>query len=249
MSARRSTALAPRLLGRHVGRRAEDHAHLVPAAVAWRAAVNVGEFMASAVALTPSGASALARPKSRTFTVPSARTLMLAGFRSRWTMPCSCAASRASAICLAIGSASATGIAPLATTHREVLALDELHDEGMHVAPAPTRVRRGRRLDDAVDLRDVGVIQRGERLRLAREAGDAIGVVRDGVGQDLDGDVAVQLRVAAHDRPRPFRPRRSADDVVGAEPAAGSNIQMGFPCPIILGAGGSGLVECLSVRP
>ena len=49
-----------------------------------------------------SPASAFARPKSSTLTVPSGRSLMLAGFRSRWTMPCSCAASSASAICRAI---------------------------------------------------------------------------------------------------------------------------------------------------
>jgi hypothetical protein len=39
-----------------------------------------------------------ASPKSSTLTTPSGVTLMLAGFRSRWTMPFSCAASRASAI-------------------------------------------------------------------------------------------------------------------------------------------------------
>ena len=50
-----------------------------------------------------SGASAFASPKSSTFTVPSSRTLMFAGFRSRWMIPCSCAASSASAICFAIG--------------------------------------------------------------------------------------------------------------------------------------------------
>ena len=42
--------------------------------------------------------SALARPKSRTFIIPSARHAMLAGFKSRCTMPCSCAASSALAI-------------------------------------------------------------------------------------------------------------------------------------------------------
>ena len=60
------------------------------------------------------GSIAFARPKSRTFTVPSARTLILAGFRSRWMMPCSCAASSASAICFAMGNASSSGIAPRA---------------------------------------------------------------------------------------------------------------------------------------
>ena len=45
-----------------------------------------------------------ANPKSSTLTQPSEVILMLAGFRSRWMIPCSCAASSASAICLAIGS-------------------------------------------------------------------------------------------------------------------------------------------------
>jgi hypothetical protein len=35
------------------------------------------------------GSSAFASPKSIIFTVPSGRTLMLAGSRSRWTMPAS----------------------------------------------------------------------------------------------------------------------------------------------------------------
>ena len=43
---------------------------------------SVGELVAPAPA-APSGPSAFARPKSRTFTVPSLRTLMFAGFRSR----------------------------------------------------------------------------------------------------------------------------------------------------------------------
>ena len=76
-------------------------------------AVTVGELIASACDV-PAGSIAFARPKSSTFTVPSARILMLAGLRSRWMMPCSCAASSASAICLAIGNASSIGIAPRA---------------------------------------------------------------------------------------------------------------------------------------
>ena len=43
-----------------------------------------------------------AMPKSSTLTTPPGVILMLAGFRSRWTMPLSCAASSASAICRAI---------------------------------------------------------------------------------------------------------------------------------------------------
>ena len=40
---------------------------------------------------------AFARPKSNTLTLPCGVTLTLAGFRSRWMIPCSCAASSASA--------------------------------------------------------------------------------------------------------------------------------------------------------
>ena len=40
------------------------------------------------------------------------------------------------------------------------------------------------------------MIQRGERLRFAQEAREPLGVVRERLGQDLDRDVAVQLRIA-----------------------------------------------------
>jgi len=39
------------------------------------------------------------------------------------------------------------------------------------------------------------MIQRREDLRLALEAGDAIDVLRDGVGKNLQRDVAPELRV------------------------------------------------------
>ena len=75
------------------------------------------------------------------------------------------------------------------------------------------------RLLDAVDGGDVGMIQRGEDLGFALEARQPIGVVRERFGQDLDRDVAIQLRVAraidlAHpacaDAARGFRRRRGA---------------------------------------
>ena len=73
------------------------------------AAVSVGDWDGSPSGL---GSSALANPKSSTFTVPSSLTFTLAGLRSRWMTPASCAASKASAICLAMGSASSSGIGP-----------------------------------------------------------------------------------------------------------------------------------------
>ena len=45
-------------------------------------------------------------------------------------------------------------------------------------------------------MRDVRMIERGEHLRFALEARQALGVVRERVGQDLDRDVASELRVA-----------------------------------------------------
>jgi hypothetical protein len=51
-------------------------------------------------------------------------------------------------------------------------------------------------LFEPVDLRDVRVIERGERLCFTRKSRDAIGVAGKGVGQNLDRDVAIQLRIA-----------------------------------------------------
>ena len=48
---------------------------------------------------------------------------------------------------------------------------------------------------DPVDVRDVWMIQRSEQVRLALEAGHAIGIRRQAVWQDLDGDVAMQFPV------------------------------------------------------
>ena len=49
---------------------------------------------------------------------------------------------------------------------------------------------------EAVDLRDVRVIERGERLRLAVEARQTVGIERELGGQDLQGDVAPELGIA-----------------------------------------------------
>ena len=68
--------------------------------------------------------------------MPSARTLMFAGLRSRWMIPCSCAASSASAICFAMGSASSSGMRAPRDALRQIVALDEFHHE--RVSPPPS---------------------------------------------------------------------------------------------------------------
>ena len=111
-------------------------------------------------------ADAFASPKSSTFTTPSGVTLMLAGFRSRWMMPFSCAASSASAICRAMASASVGGdrararVDPRASRPR--------------LARAPARERR--RLFQAVDRADVRMIERRQHPRLALETREPLGI-------------------------------------------------------------------------
>ena len=66
-----------------------------------------------------------------------------------------------------------------------------------------------RALLQAVDGSDVRMIQRGERTSLLLETGESVGILREEVGQDLDRDGTMELRVVARDRPRPSRPRRA----------------------------------------
>ena len=51
-------------------------------------------------------------------------------------------------------------------------------------------------LFDAVDLRDVGVVEAGEDLRFPLEPGKAIRVLGEGVGEDLQRHLAVELGVS-----------------------------------------------------
>jgi hypothetical protein len=75
---------------------------------------NVGESDALVAACPDIGPDpgALASPKSRTLTLPPGVRRTLAGLRSRWMTPDAWAASRASAIWIAIRIASSTGSAP-----------------------------------------------------------------------------------------------------------------------------------------
>src|SRR5262249_47238842 len=63
--------------------------------------------------------------------------------------------------------------------------LDELHDEKRSVVA----------LLDAVDVRDVGMVQRRQDLRFAAEPRKTIRIVCNGGQQNLDGDAAIQLRI------------------------------------------------------
>jgi hypothetical protein len=65
-----------------------------------------------------------------------------------------------------------------------------------------------------MNVRDMGMIERGQRLRFALEAGEAIAIIREGVRQDLQRDVTMQLRVTgAIDLAHPTRTDRREDFV------------------------------------
>ena len=125
-------------------------------------------------------------------------------------MPCSCAASSASAICLAIGSASSSGIGPRAMPLRQILAFDELHHERADAVG----------LFEAVDVRDVRMIQRRERLRFAREPRERSASLANRSGRTLIATSRFEFRVArAIDLAHAAGPE-GREDFVGAEASA-----------------------------
>ena len=68
----------------------------------------------------------------------------------------------------------------------------------------------------------MGMIERGEDLRLSLEPGDALGVVGEAIRQDLNRHVATELRVArAIDLAHPARAQWRGD-LVDTEADAGS---------------------------
>jgi hypothetical protein len=80
----------------------------------------------------------------------------------------------------------------------------------------------GRRLlAHVMDDADVRVVERGCRATLAIEAIDGLLIGRDGVGQHLDGHVAIEARVAsAVHLAHPSRPK-CCDDLVRTKAGAG----------------------------
>ena len=89
---------------------------------------------------------------------------MLAGFRSRCTMPLSCAASSASAICRAMRERLADWHRSAREALGERVAFNELENE----RAMPSSVF------EAVNSADVRVVERRQHPRFALEAGEAL---------------------------------------------------------------------------
>ena len=180
MSLRLSTGSALRLLRRHIRRRAEHHAN-----TGRHRGTGDRRRRATSPVRCAVGSSAFARPKSRTFTVPSGRTLMFAGFRSRWMIPARAPlrAPRRSVSRSAAPRRSGSARARCAVTSPRPRRVPSR-------APSRRRLLRARRSRRCSD----DSARRG--LRFALEAGEPSASAASDDRQDLDRDVALQLRVA-----------------------------------------------------
>jgi hypothetical protein len=109
-------------------------------------------------------------------------------------MPLSCAAWSASATCRAQRLVQRQAGALLRQPIRQRLAVDQLHHEEPHCR-LPWDCRRGCLLE-AMNRGDVRMIQRREQLRFAVESRRTLGIARETLGNDFQGYVATELRVA-----------------------------------------------------
>src|SRR5262249_12557441 len=66
-------------------------------------------------------------------------------------------------------------------------ALHKLHRDRLNFA----------RLDESVNRRDTGMIQRRKNLRFALKAAQAVGIARENWGQNLESDLPFQVHVAS----------------------------------------------------
>ena len=126
-------------------------------------------------------------------------------------MPLACAAARPCAICAGVVHGLAQRQRAARQPLAQRLALEQLHH----------RVRRLAVAAEVVDREDAGVRERGDRLRLALEAGERLGGGREVRRQHLHRDVAVELRVARPvDLAHPAGAERGLDPI-RPEPVAG----------------------------
>ena len=98
---------------------------------------------------------------------------------------------------------------------RQVVALDQFHHDRTHAAT----------FFEAVDVRDVRVIECRQRLRFACEPREPVGVAGERIGQYLQRDIAIELRIARTEYLAHPADADAGDDLVDAEARAGSESQ------------------------
>ena len=179
----------------------------MPACVDW--AVIVGEEVTSGD--EPSGLSAFASPKSRTLTDAVRRALHVG--RLQVPMDDALLVRRLERV----GDLArdlerlVDGHGTLRDPLRESLAFDELQHEPAHAA----------RLLEPVNVRDVGMIEGGQHLGLALEAREPFGIRGERLREDLDRDVASELRVLRPVNLSHASRAERREDLVGSEARAG----------------------------
>ena len=103
---------------------------------------------------------------------------------------------------------------------REVLALGQLHDEEVGLRA----VVEGHALEP-VQVRDAGVVEGGQDLRLPLEAGEPVGVGGEGRGEELQRDVAPEPRVGRAPHLAHAPGAEGGEDLVGSQSTAGGEGQ------------------------
>jgi hypothetical protein len=101
---------------------------------------------------------------------------------------------------------------PLRNAVSQRWSLDQLHDEGLHTV----------RLLQTVHVGNVGMIERGEDLRLSPESSESVRIRRKRVGKDLQGIVSLERDVPrSPDLTHPALANQDGD-FIGTEANAGS---------------------------
>ena len=192
---------AARLLGRHVGRGAEDDAEL--RAVHRRQRRRVHDRRRAREVGRPTSRAAgvhrLGQPEVEDLDLSFTGSFYVLGLEVAVDDPLLVRLFERLRDLQREGKALSQGKRPGFEALGERRAFDELHDEGPDAAA----------LLEAEDRGDVRVMKLREELRLALEAGEALLVLGEGRGQHLDRDLALQLACRWRDRPRPCRPRRA----------------------------------------
>ena len=173
--------LSPRLLRRHVRCGAENHAHLRhrPARNRWRA----GHVP------TPHryGIQCFCKPKVQHLDGPVAADLNVRWFEIAVDDPLLMRGLQR----LRNLAGDRQGITDRDRSTSdllcEVLTFNKFHDQRTH----------GTGFFEAVDMRDVRVVQGGENLRFPLESSEPLGIAGKGLGECLDSDIAFKARVAS----------------------------------------------------
>ena len=204
--------LAFHLLRRHVLKRSNDRA--------LRGQRQVADWQPSGSGLKIerlTGVTALARPKSISL-APDLVSMMLPGFRSRWTTPLRWARSSPSAI-------SAPDAEYLLQRER---TFDQARTQRLAFQILHHQVADSVLLADVIELADVGVIERRNGARLALETFFGVALVGKMLRQNLDGDGSLQAGVAGAVDLTHAAGADGRLDLVGAE--FGSRIQQDKDC-------------------